>query len=74
MGYKKKSEGGRYSVPGVCQDLRHRAQDGKMVERDLASAREVWINESNSDAEHEFREESNYLKYVNSLGKFADFH
>jgi len=46
----------------------------KMVERDLASAREVWINESNSDAEREFREESDYLKYVNSHGKFADFH
>ena len=45
-----------------------------MVERDLASAREVWINESNSLAEREGREESDYLKYVDSHGKFADFH
>ena len=46
----------------------------KMVERDLASAREVWINESNSVAERESREDSDYLKYVDSHGKFADFH
>ena len=46
----------------------------KMVERDLASAREVWINEANSIAERAAREESDYLKYVDSQGKFADFH
>jgi len=46
----------------------------KMIERDLASAREVWINESNSVAERESREESDFLKYVDSHGKFADFH
>jgi integrase len=46
----------------------------KMVERDLASAREVWINESNSIEEREFRESSDYLKYVDTHGKFADFH
>ncbi|MCL2306530.1 MAG: tyrosine-type recombinase/integrase, partial [Planctomycetaceae bacterium] len=46
----------------------------KMIERDLASAREVWINESNSVTECESREESDFLKYVDSHGKFADFH
>lgn len=45
-----------------------------MVEKDLASAREVWINESNSDEERESRESSDFLKYVDSQGKFADFH
>ncbi len=46
----------------------------KMIEKDLASAREVWINESNSDAERTAREASDYLKYVDSHGKYADFH
>ncbi len=45
-----------------------------MVERDLASAREVWINESNSDAERASRESSDFLKYVDSHGKYADVH
>ncbi|HBT77632.1 MAG TPA: hypothetical protein DEB39_12085, partial [Planctomycetaceae bacterium] len=45
-----------------------------MVERDLASAREVWINEANSDAERAARESSDFLKYVDSHGKYADFH
>jgi integrase len=46
----------------------------KMVQCDLASAREVWINESNFLEEREAREESDYLKYVDSHGKYADFH
>ena len=46
----------------------------KMLERDLHSAREVWINEANSVAERESRESSDFLKYVDSHGKFADFH
>ena len=45
-----------------------------MVETDLASAREVWINEANSIGERESREASDFLKYVDSHGKFADFH
>ncbi len=45
-----------------------------MVEKDLASARIVWINEANSDAERAARETSDFLKYVDSQGKYADFH
>ena len=45
-----------------------------MVEKDLVSARTVWINEANSDEERTARESSNFLKYVDSQGKYADFH
>ena len=45
-----------------------------MVEKDLASARFVWINEANSDEERAARESSDFLKYVDSHGKYADFH
>jgi integrase len=37
-------------------------------------ARTVWINEANSDAERAARETSDFLKYVDSQGKYADFH
>ena len=46
----------------------------EMVEADLQSAREVWINEANSIAERKSREASDFLKYVDSHGKYADFH
>ena len=46
----------------------------EMVETDLKSAREVWINEANSVVERESREASDFLKYVDSHGKYADFH
>lgn len=46
----------------------------KMLEIDLGSAREVWLDESNSITERESREASDFLKYVDSHGRFADFH
>ena len=45
-----------------------------MIETDLKSAREVWINEANCVAERESREASDFLKYVDSHSKYADFH
>ena len=46
----------------------------EMMERDLQSARKMWIEESETENERQEREASDFLKYVDSHGKFADFH
>ena len=46
----------------------------EMIERDLDSARKIWIEESETENERTDREASDFLKYVDSHGKFADFH
>ncbi len=46
----------------------------KMFQRDLASARKIWIGEAKDDAEHGQREKSDFLRYKDSKGRFADFH
>ncbi len=45
-----------------------------MMEFDLTSARNFWIAGAESEEEKTQREASNYLKYCDSSGKFADFH
>ena len=45
----------------------------KMVQRDLKSARDAWLDEAKG-AEREKRERSDFLAYVDSSGRFADFH
>jgi site-specific recombinase XerD len=45
-----------------------------MLEVDLLLARSRWIDESISVAQRKEREASDFLKYVDSAGKFADFH
>jgi len=46
----------------------------KMMRRDLALARKKWIEEANDGRERRRREESDFLAYCDSLGRFADFH
>jgi len=45
-----------------------------MISFDLAAARRAWLAETTDDAEREARQESDFLKYEDSQGKFADFH
>ncbi len=46
----------------------------KMMKKDLESARKLWLDESSIEAERTQRESSDFLKYENSKGEFADFH
>ena len=45
-----------------------------MMEFDLTSARCFWIEDAENEAEKQRRETSDFLKYQDSHGKFADFH
>ena len=45
-----------------------------MMKKDLERARKAWIDETESSVEAERRRESDFLKYENSAGEFADFH
>ncbi|MGL4594608.1 MAG: tyrosine-type recombinase/integrase [Thermoguttaceae bacterium] len=45
-----------------------------MIEHDLATARKKWIAEADTEEEQQMREQSDFLRYCNSEGKFADFH
>ena len=45
-----------------------------MMMFDLAAARRAWLVEANDEFELQAREESDFLKYEDSDGKFADFH
>ena len=40
----------------------------KMLQFDLAAARRAWLNEADGD------ESSDFLRYKDSDGKYADFH
>ncbi len=44
------------------------------MEFDLTFARNFWIEASNDEEEKKLRMGSDFLKYLNSLGKFAGFH
>ena len=46
----------------------------RMLRADLAIARAAWIAEAAAPAEKKQREESDFLKYENSVGEFFDFH
>ncbi len=46
----------------------------KMMREDLAAAKRVWIAEIDDAKEQERRKNSDFLKYQDSNGRFADFH
>ena len=46
----------------------------KMLKADLEAARDAWLDDSQSDAEREKREQSNFLCYEDDAGRYADFH
>jgi integrase len=46
----------------------------KLVQADLAAARDAWIEEAASEKERDEREKSSFLKYRDAAGHVADFH
>ena len=46
----------------------------KMMKRDLARARELWIDDAENEEEKSLRKKSDFLNYENDEGLFADFH
>ena len=46
----------------------------RLLGRDLAAARAAWVDEAGGPDERARRESSDFLRYKNSRGEFADFH
>ncbi|MBN2292321.1 MAG: tyrosine-type recombinase/integrase [Pirellulales bacterium] len=46
----------------------------EMMMQDLKAARAIWIDKAKDEEEHKRREASDFLKYQDSQGRFADFH
>jgi hypothetical protein len=46
----------------------------KMLQRDLAAARNSWIEEAQTDTEKKRRNASDFLRYEDTAGRVADFH
>jgi hypothetical protein len=55
-------------VPGGRERKTHKTR-----ERDLDAARQKWVEQAKTDAEKETREKSDFLKYQDDNGLFADF-
>jgi len=56
-------------VPGGKERKTH-----KMMQRDLKAARKEWLEEAKEPEEKKVREKSDFLKYQDGDGLFADFH
>jgi len=46
----------------------------EVLAEDLRAARAGWLDEAKTPAERQRREESDFLKYVDGAGRYADFH
>ncbi len=57
------------AVPGGVE-----RKTAKMMRLDLEAARRAWIVEAAAPDERKVREESDFLRYEDSTGRFADFH
>jgi integrase len=47
---------------------------GAILQRDLAAAREAWVDDTEKPAERKYRERSDYLRDVEAAGQVVDFH
>lgn len=56
-------------VPGGIE-----RKTAKMMRRDLAAARGAWLKEAKTDEERATREKSDFLRYKDAQGRYADFH
>ena len=45
-----------------------------MIKRDMAIARDIRLEETKTEEERAEREKSDFLKYIDSEGRYADFH
>lgn len=67
-------EGRRFLHPDVPLLLIRGKHTAEMLRKDLARARDVWIDEAATPTEKAKREKSSFLAYVNAEGCVADFH
>lgn len=51
-----------------------RGHGAKMLKRDLDGAREAWIAQAASESDRAKREASDFLRYIDSDGRYVDFH
>jgi site-specific recombinase XerD len=47
---------------------------GEILQRDLAAAREAWLEDAKGAAERKRREQSDYLRDIDAAGQVVDFH
>ncbi len=45
-----------------------------MIQKDLAAARDRWLGEPDTTNERQRRESSDFLRYCDRKGRYADFH
>jgi integrase len=60
-----------WKVPAEAVNL---LRSDKTGEGDLQRARQTWIDEAKTPAELQRREASDFLRYIDDEGRFADFH
>ncbi len=70
----KKPSGDEILFPVSARTCGLERTTAKMMKTDLNAAREQWIAEAETLDEKERRRQSDFLKYVDSQHKFADFH
>jgi integrase len=61
-----------FPISNKTSDVDRRTSEMMMF--DLNYARNLWLSKSKDEAERESRQASDFLKYEDSQGKFADFH
>ena len=74
MAENKKSRPKGNLVSSFGKDLWFGANHGENDENNLKSARQKWIDEAATSEEKAKREESDFLKYIDVKGQFADLH
>ena len=52
----------------------HRGQLGKQLKKDMYASRLIYIRQAPNEDEAKKRQASNFLKWEDSMGLFADFH
>ncbi|MCL2117889.1 MAG: site-specific integrase [Planctomycetaceae bacterium] len=61
-----------FPISNKTSDVDRRTSEMMMF--DLSFARNLWLTEAKGDAERQTRAASDFLRYQDSQGKFADFH
>lgn len=69
-GFLRSKPSGQPVWPGTWSD----DASAKMIRRDLAEARAKWLSEAQDAQQRTEREQSDFLAYRDSEGRYADFH
>jgi integrase len=68
--YLRAKPAGRVAWPGISWPV----HGSILVRMDLAEARPTWLSEAPDDSDRTRRERSDFLVYIDTEGRFADFH